>query len=301
MAAVYDVDTARAAALAAEVGARAVASEAEVIAAADAVVIASPAHAHAETAVACIAAARPTLCEKPLATSPEDALAVVRAEVEHGTRLVQVGFMRRFDPGYVAVRDTLASGSIGPPALAYMTHRNLDVPPDFTDDLLVRDSLVHEVDITRWLFDEEVAAVRALVSRSRPGDLTDPLVLILELTSGLLVIAEVSARSGFGYDVRCEVVGATGTTELTTPRLARHTLAGARAEPIAQGWLERFGDTYRIELQAWIDAVTSGRTTGASTWDGYAAAVISDAGVEALRRPGDRVPVTLPDRPALYA
>ncbi len=301
VATVYDVDAARAAALAAEVGARAVTSEEEVIATADAVVIASPAHVHAATAVACIAAAKPTLCEKPLATAPEDAFAVVRAEVEHGARLVQVGFMRRFDPGYVAVRDTLVNGTIGPPVLAHMTHRNLDVPADFTDELLVRDSLVHEVDIARWLFDDEVAAVRVLVSRSRPGDLTDPLVLVLELTSGLLVIAEVSARSGFGYDVRCEVVGSSGTAEVTTPRVAQHTLAGARAEPIAQGWLERFGDTYRVELQAWIDAVASGRSTGASAWDGYAAAVIADAGVQALHRPGDRVPVTLPERPALYA
>lgn len=304
--AVFDVDADRAGDVAASVGATATASASDIVHAddVDAVLIATPGFTHADIVLDCLEAAKPTLCEKPLATFAADCVKVLEAEVAVGRRLVQVGFMRRFDPGYEQVREAITSGAIGQPLMAHMFHRNPDVPPSFGDEMVMNDAFIHEIDVTRWLFDDEVAAVRVLAGRPSPHaheGLHDPQVLVFELASGALVLAEAFVANGFGYDVRCEVVGSDGTVELTTPRLSTSTGTNARSERIPDGWKERFGQTYRRELKAWVDAVAAGTHVGPSSWDGYAATVIADAGVEAQRLLGDRVVVSMIDRPDLYA
>src|SRR5215213_2133248 len=126
VAAVFDVATERATALAGEVGARAHTSWTDLVddPGVDAVLIASPGDLHAEQVLACLAAGRPVLCEKPLATTAGDALKVVQAEVAAGRRLVQVGFMRRYDAGYRDVKAAVDAGTIGEPLLAHAVHRN---------------------------------------------------------------------------------------------------------------------------------------------------------------------------------
>ena len=124
--AIADVDFARATALAERHGLRALASAEDLIADAevDAVLIASPDPSHEPLALAAISAGKPALVEKPLATDAAGCRRIVEAELAAGRRLVQVAYMRRYDPGYVAMKATLTSGRLGAPLFLHCIHRN---------------------------------------------------------------------------------------------------------------------------------------------------------------------------------
>lgn len=303
--AVFDVATVRAQQVASEVGARAVAgvstltTDDEV----DAVVIASPGPLHPEQTLACLAAGKPVLCEKPLGTTVEDCVRVVEAEVSLGRRLVQVGFMRRYDHGYRQVKRVLDAGDVGEALMVHSVHRNPEVPDSFTSDMSLTDSVVHEMDVTRWLLGEEVVAVTVVAGRRSPlvgTQLQDPQLVLMETASGVLVDVESFVSCRYGYDVRCEVVGSTGTVSLDTPSFGAVTSDGTRGNEVPADWHERFGDAYRTELQGWVDSIAAGQVTGPSSWDGYAATAIAVAAVEA-QTSRQRTEVKLVDKPALYA
>ena len=245
----------------------------------EAVVIASTADTHEPFVLACFEAGKPVLCEKPLAATPAAARRVLEAEAALGRRLVQVGFMRRFDPAYAALKRELDEGRLGGPLLLHCAHRNASVPPTYTSDMLVTSSLTHEIDVIRWLTGEEIATVtlRAPRSSSRANGLRDPQLAILETEGGVLVDVEVFANAGYGYDIRCEVVGEDGTLALPLS--------------VASGFEERFEDAYRHELLAWVRALADGtEAPGATAADGYAAAAVCEAGVRSLQE-GRSIPV----------
>lgn len=304
--AVTDVDAARARAVADGLpAARALPTGQDVIGAddVDAVLVASWGPTHEEYVLAALAAGTPVFCEKPLATTAEACGRILDAEVAHGSRLVQVGFMRRYDAAYRTLRDVVAGGGIGAPLLVHATHRNASVPATYTGDMAISDTAVHDIDVTRWLLGEEVVATTVLTPRrsSRGGDLQDPIVLVLETESGVLVDVEVSVNIGYGYDIRGEVVGETGTAALGEESPVVVKREGVRSGRVPADWRERFVRAYDVELQAWVDAVAAGRgATGPSAWDGYAATVVCDSALDALKT-GSRTPVVLRDRPALYA
>lgn len=270
----------------------------------EAVIVASPDPTHKALVLACLAAGKPVLCEKPLATSPADCLEIVAREVAIGRRMVQVGFMRRFDPGYVAMKRALAGGDLGAALIFHCVHRNKQSTGYTTSEGLIANSGVHEIDIARWLLDDEAA--RAIVVAPRASRLTtvrDPQILILEMAGGPVVEIEIFINAQYGYDVRGELVCEKGTVELQ-PRSDTVLRHGGR-EGILHGddWRGRFADAYRIELQAWIDAIAEGDVVAAGSataWDGYAATAIADAGIAALRS-GQAAEVRLEPRPALYA
>ena len=289
VAAVCDVDVARARMVARE-GARLHVDPIALIRSdeVDAVLIASSDATHADLVLACIDAGKPVLCEKPLATTAAASLAVTEAEAALGRRLVQVGFMRRFDPRYEAVKRELDDGRVGRPLLVHCAHRNAAVPATYTSDMLITSSGTHEFDVVRWLTGEEIVAATVLTPRStsRAVDgMRDPQLLILQTEGGVLADVEVFVNAGYGYDIRCELVGETGTLML---------------EPaVTQGFLERFADAYRHELTGWVDAVADGGPRGPTAWDGYAASAVADACLESLAS-GQPVDVRLAERPALY-
>ncbi|HXP53669.1 MAG TPA: Gfo/Idh/MocA family oxidoreductase [Streptosporangiaceae bacterium] len=294
VAAVTDVDPARAAAVAKQYAVPAVHHSGEdVIAdpAVDAVVVASWGPTHEQYVLAAIAAGKPVFCEKPLATTSEACERVLAAESALGRRLVQVGFMRRYDEAYVALRAAVADGSIGAPLLAHMAHRNPSVPPTVTSEAAINDSAVHEIDVTRWLLGEEIISVMVLAARhsSLAADsLQDPMVVLFRTESGVLVDDELALNVQYGYDIRAEVVGETGQARLPVP---------ATAPP---DWRVRFVDAYDTEFRAWIADVAAGREpSGPTAWDGYAATVVAGAAVSALDS-GGWVKVALRERPELY-
>lgn len=304
VAAVYDIDTARASVVAASVGTE-VTDDAMLLIkddAIDAVLIASADATHEEFVLATLAADKPVLCEKPLAPTLSGCRRILDAEVAVGRRLISVGFMRRFDPGYLAMRADVAAGTIGAPLIVHCIHRNVanPVPESAT---LITGSVVHEIDIVRWLLDDEFTAVTIHCPRpsGNSNGLQDPIVAVFETVSGAHVDVEVFGNAGYGYDVRCELVGETGTVQLALAADVARRGNFAASEAIARDWRDRFGEAYRCELQDWIDAVAADRPARtAHAWDGYVATVVAEAGVRALQT-GATVPVDVPDRPALYA
>ena len=304
VAAVFDVAADRARQVAAGVGAVAHPRAADVVAdpAVDAVVIASPGDTHAGLVLDCLAAGKPVLCEKPLASTAADARRVLDAEAALGRRLVQVGFMRRYDPAYRAVKATLDAGTVGEPLLLHCVHRNVAAPPGFTSEMSLTDSVVHEIDAGRWLLGEEFVAVTSVPVRRTPAvgpGVRDPQLVLLETASGVLVEVESFVNCRYGYDVRCEVVGSAGTVSLDTPAGGAVTAGGVRSTPVPPDWRVRFAEAYRLELQEWVDGLAAGRVAGPSCWDGYVAAAVAEACVTSLHT-GTRTEVNLAPRPALH-
>src|SRR5689334_5773765 len=135
----------------------------------DAVLLATPGPTHEKQLLACLEQGKPVLCEKPLTTESASSLEVVRTEAELARPLIQVGFMRRFDPEYQQLKALIDGGELGRPLVMHCVHRNLAVPPTFTSTMVVRDSLVHEVDVTRFLFGEEIASVQIIRPAASPA------------------------------------------------------------------------------------------------------------------------------------
>jgi myo-inositol 2-dehydrogenase/D-chiro-inositol 1-dehydrogenase len=305
--AVNDVDAARAGQVAAGLPGAHIHDTAAALVAddnVDAVLVASWGPAHEEQVLAAIGAGKPVFCEKPLAPSSDACLRIMDAEMAAGRRLVQVGFMRRYDAGYKAMKATLDDGALGAPLLMHCAHRNPSVPDyGFTTELIVSDSAVHEMDIVRWLFGEEIVAVRALTPRrsgQAPAGLQDPLILLFEMAGGALVDDELFVNARYGYDVRGEVVCETGTVALADVGEVTVRSASQHGGRIPVDWRDRFVRAYDTELQDWLNAVAAGTSTGPSSWDGYAAAAVTDAGLEALHT-GQRVAVPMTERPEFYA
>ncbi len=305
--AVNDVDEARAGQVAAGLPGASIHATAQDLIAddnVDAVLVASWGPAHEEQVLAAIGAGKPVFCEKPLAPSSDACLRIMEAEMATGRRLVQVGFMRRYDAGYQAMKAALDDGGLGVPLLMHCAHRNPSVPPyGFTTELIVSDSAVHEIDIVRWLFGEEIVAATVLKPRRSSqidAALQDPLILLLEMASGALVDDELFVNARYGYDVRGEVVCETGTVALADVSEVTVRTQNRYGGRVPVDWRDRFVRAYDTELQDWLNAVAAGTSTGPSAWDGYAAAAVTDAALDALRT-GQRTAVSMAERPEFYA
>ena len=267
----------------------------------EAVVIASPDPFHAEAALGCIAAGKPTLCEKPLAMTLEDAKMVFDEEVAGGKRLMQLGFMREYDPAHRAVKEVVERGDLGDVVLFRGIHTGYALPKVRTVEDVIINSSVHDIHSARWLLQDEVEQVyvQRVVSDPKRPDTCRMLVTQLTFKNGSLGILEVNAEAPFGYQVDVELTGSKASVR--TPRAFWPTIftAGKEWQGIDDDWLMRFSLAYIYEVQAWVQSVIDGKPTGPSTWDGYAAMMVADACVESFKT---GLPQTVPDlkRPALY-
>lgn len=303
--AICDVDAERARRVAAACGAaRVVADPLALIGAddVDAVLIASSDQTHEQYVLAGLAAGKPVLCEKPLAPTTEGCRRIVDAETDLGARQVTVGFMRRYDPGYADLKQYLVDGRVGAALLLHCIHRNPTAVPGLPSSAVITNSAVHELDITRWLLDEEIVEVTVHAPRASvaAGSTQDPQLLVLRSASGVVIDIEIFVNARYGYDVRCELVGEHGTVTLDAPpaTVLRRELSTTRDLPA--DWRPRFAEAYRLELQDWIDGLRAdGVARGASAWDGYAATAVAQACVTALGT-GRTQPVSLDPRPKLY-
>ena len=166
--------------------------------------------------------------------------------------------MRRFDHEYNQLKDLIDSGDLGRPLVVHCAHRNPAVPNGFDSAMIVKDSLVHEVDVTRFLLDEEITSVqiiRPAANSLAPEGIQDPQIAIFETESGRHVDAEVFVTTGVAYEVRTEVVGELGSAMIGLdvgliqkdqarqlgwadhPRIPRTLRAGIRhrVRPVDQG------------------------------------------------------------------
>lgn len=305
--AVQDLDADNAARVAGPLGAT-VHADAEALVASDdvdAVMVTCHGPAHEGPVTAAVAAGKPVFCEKPLAPTAAECLRIMEAEQKAGRRLVTVGFMRRFDASYRQLKAVLDSGELGEALMVHNRHRNPSVPDFYTADMAVNDTAIHEIDTMRWLLGEEIVSVR--VDRPRrntraPGRLQDPIVLVMSTASGVRIDDEVFVTCDYGYDIRCELVMEAGTASLGDQELITRRDAHGARNAITPGYVERFHAAFNTEVQQWIRAASRGEHTGSTAWDGYAAAVVCDAGVRSLMGgASEDVAVSLVDRPDLYA
>ena len=273
----------------------------------DAVVLASPGPTHEKQLLACLEHHKPVLCEKPLTTDVATSLEIVRREADLGSRLIQVGFMRRFDNEYAQLKTLIDGGELGEPLLMHCAHRNPAVPQGFTSEMVVRDSLVHEVDVTRFLLGEEITGIQIIApdaNPAAPAGLADPQIAVIRTAGGRHVDVELFVTTGVAYEVRTEVVGEKGSAMIGLDvGLVRKGAPGTWGGAITPSFKERFGQAFDTEVQRWVDAVRTGAygnyTDGPGAWDGYAAAAVCEAGVQSLRTGGELVQVEMVDRDSI--
>jgi len=162
--------------------------------------------------------------------------------------------------------------------------------------------MIHEVDVSRWLLDEEITSVQVIAPKRSPlafPHLQDPQFAIFTTESGIMSTVEFFANAQYGYDVRCELVGSLGTASLVNPVDATMMTNGNAVETVPSDWRSRFGAAYAAELQAWIAGLERGASVGPSVWEGYAATNVVEVGVHAVTT-GERMLVEYVDKPALY-
>ncbi len=238
----------------------------------EAIVIATGDTTHEKHVLSAIKAGKYVFCEKPLAPDVQGTKNIVAAEMAGGKKLVQVGFMRRYDPGYNQLKGYVENKTYGEPLMLHCAHRNPSVPDDFTTPMSVENSLIHEIDCLRWLLDEDYATAEVVFPRSTKNAskvLKDPQIMILTTKSGVRIDVESFVNCKYGYDIQCEVVCEEGIVKLPEPPNAMVRSNASRITPICDSWSQRFVDAYSLEFQAWINASLEGRVDGPDAWDGY--------------------------------
>jgi len=234
----------------------------------DALIIASPDHLHVEHLRIAMQANLDILCEKPIATTLEDAQ-LISSEVKNYEAVskrprVRFGFMRRFDPSYLELRMLIESGEYGLPLFVRTTTRNVS-SLGITTHGLYTNIAVHDFDVWRWLTGSEWKSVSSHYPRASslsPHGLIDPLIFTAQLQNEILMVADIVANNNYGYDLRTEVLCERGSLEIGTfgdvYTRANHFAGTPRGGPMVENWIPRFKDAYIAELRAWTNSVMTG-------------------------------------------
>jgi myo-inositol 2-dehydrogenase / D-chiro-inositol 1-dehydrogenase len=264
----------------------------------DAVLIASHDSVHAAQVVAAARAGKAVLCEKPLAPTLAEGRQVLRDIGATGEALLSLGFMRRFDPGYVQLQQAVDDATVGAPVLVHNVSRGVSGAPNATSEFSITGSAIHEFDVVPWLLRSPVVEVSWTAPRRSSQvheGLQDPQMIHLRTADGVLSTCETFLNARYGYDIRCEVVGETGAISLTEPARVRMDAGQRHGIGYAADWRPRFADAYRIELQAWVDSVLAGVPTPLATGrDGVAASAVAEAVITSMHEGGRVTEVELP-------
>jgi myo-inositol 2-dehydrogenase/D-chiro-inositol 1-dehydrogenase len=267
----------------------------------DAVVIASPDFTHAPLSLASLRVGKPILCEKPLSQSSKECLQVMENEIAVNRRLVQVGFMRRFDQSYTEMKAALDGGSLGRALMMHNFHRNVETPQaDFTAAMAITNSAPHEFDIARFVLSVEYAGISAF-QPLRSDSRVAPVFMVLETSEGQLVNIEINNNASYGYDVRGELVGEKGATSVSALSFATVDSGLERVTRYESDWRGRYAEAYRRQNRAFLKFVKTGEfpAIAANAWDGYCAAIAAEAGVLALAE-NRKVAIEMVRQPAFY-
>ena len=291
--AVADVTAAAAEQVAAAHGARAVSVEAAITGPdIDAVLIASSTDSHADLIERAARAGKAILCEKPIDLDYQRSRQAVAVAEDCGVPLA-IGFNRRFDTNFRALKARLEAGEIGQLETVAITSRDPEPPPIAylrSSGGLFRDMMIHDFDMVRWLTGEDVVELHAMAANlidpeiGAVGDV-DTAIVVLRMASGRLCQITTSRRAAYGYDQRIECHGSLGmlradNVTLTTVEVADET--GFRRDPAEPFFLERYGAAYQAELAAFVEAMTSGAAPTPSGADGLAALRLADKAAESV-------------------
>jgi len=269
----------------------------------DAVLIAVPGQFHEPVLLPALDAGLPILCEKPLTQDSTSSWRVLEAEQKLDKPHIQVGFMRRFDREYAALRELVESGDSGELMMLRCAHRNPAVPDSYNQKMLINDSVVHEFDVVPWLAGSPIKTVEVKYPRRNslsPEHLREPILVIMELENGVLVDVEMNVSVQFGYQVATEAVFEKGLARIGQPAGLQTWRDGRFSISDHMSFTTRFAQAYDDQIQRWVNAVRGGTLVdGPNAWDGYLVALACEAGVQALD--GGVVPVDAPARPDFYA
>ncbi|GAA3780862.1 Gfo/Idh/MocA family oxidoreductase [Streptomyces phyllanthi] len=268
---ITDVDTGRAQELADRLGETAAPGVDEIFTwGVDAVVITAATSAHAELIGRAARSGLPVFCEKPIAVDLQGTLHAL-AEVDAAGTVLQMGFQRRFDAGYVQAREAVRSGRLGRLHTVRALTADQEPPPAAylpVSGGIYRDCLVHDFDILRWVTGQEVAEVYATGSDAGPamfretGDL-DTAMAVLTLEDGTLATVTAARLNGAGYDVRMELAGELDTIVVglddRTPIASAEPSGPPPADKPWTGFLDRFGPAYEAEIAAFVEVVRGER------------------------------------------
>ncbi len=259
----------------------------------DAVAICTPTDTHADLIERAALAGKAVFCEKPVdldSARIERCLSVVA-----GAKVpLMIGFNRRFDPSFAAIKRRIGEGEIGNVELVTILSRDPSPPPlDYVrrSGGLFRDMMIHDLDMARFLLGEEPVELFAFGSSlvdkeiGNAGDV-DTAVCVLKTAAGKIAEISNSRRATYGYDQRIEVHGSKGMLAAGNRTATTVTSAGASgyvSDPALPFFLERYADAYRNELAAFITAVAEGAPTSPSGQDGLAAQRLADAATESAR------------------
>jgi myo-inositol 2-dehydrogenase/D-chiro-inositol 1-dehydrogenase len=258
----------------------------------DAVLIASSTATHADFLERAVKAGKSVLCEKPIALDLERTRAAVEVVNSHSATCA-LGFQRRRDPQFEALKQALDAGRIGRLETLMLISRDPAPPPiDYGKESggLFFDMMIHDFDVARWLFDEPIASVYASggvmidPAIGEAGDI-DTAMVVLVTESGRLCNIQCSRRAAYGYDQRIEALGNEGMLQAvneTETRLRYTGEAGQLDEPPKHFFLERYGVAYGRELGDLYDAWNTGSTPTATHEDGYQALRLAAAATRAL-------------------
>lgn len=297
----YDLDDDRARAVASDVRAIRVGSVDAALDGVDAAVIVTPTGTHAPLIGRCLDAGIPTFCEKPIAIDRRETEAIVAHVARTGGRL-QIGFQRRFDAGYRRAREAIVGGAIGPVHSFVMVSCDRLPPPDAyiaTSGGQFKDQLIHDFDITRWLFADEVVEVTATGSTlgaphyETMDDVATSAVLV-RLCGGALGLITGLRHNEAGYDIHVEIHATKETLAIgidpRTPWRSVEADAAPLAGPAYPSFFVRFADAYRDELAAFLRYARGEGDNACTAADALAALQIAEAAGRSWR---ERRPVAL--------
>lgn len=257
------------------------------------VIIASATDTHARLIEQAAQAGKDIFCEKPIdkELAPIDqALAAVRGA---GVKL-QIGFNRRFDPGFAKARKIIQEGGIGQPQLLRLTSRDPQIAPMgylAVSGGIFKDMTIHDLDMARWIMGEEVASIFAMGSvLIEPGlramDDVDTVVLSLKYGSGAIGTIDNSRRAVYGYDVRLEVLGSEGAVAIgntTATSVCVSGPAGVTSEGPLYWFVQRFEQAYLEEMRHFVDCLQHDRAPSVTGQDGRMPILMAEAAQASLQ------------------
>ncbi|MBI1416441.1 MAG: inositol 2-dehydrogenase [Limimaricola sp.] len=258
----------------------------------DAVVICTPTDTHADLIERAVRAGKAVFCEKPIDLSIARVQACLNVVAEAKGTLM-VGFNRRFDPDFMAVKAAIDAGHVGKVEMVTITSRDPGPPPaDYITRSggIFRDMTIHDFDMARWLLGEEPETVLAAASVltdpeiGRLGDY-DSVNVILRTASGRQAIITNTRRASYGYDQRIEVLGAEGSVAAENMREANIEIANAKGftrPPLLNFFMTRYVAAYANEIASFIAAVTEGAPTPTTGEDGLRALALAEAALKSV-------------------
>jgi len=259
----------------------------------DAVVICTPTDTHADLIERFAKAGKAIFCEKPIDLDVKRVKKCL-AVVDNAKATLMVGFNRRFDPHFAAVRKAIDDGAIGTVEMVNITSRDPGPPPyDYIPRSggIFRDMTIHDFDMARFLLGEEPVSVSAHASvlvDKKIGELGDfdSASVILATASGKQCVISNSRRATYGYDQRIEVHGSKGMVSAENQRPVSIEIANAKGytrPPLHDFFMTRYIDAYANELASFIAAMSKGKKATPSGRDGLAALMLADAALQSVK------------------